>query len=213
MRGLALAVAALMVSAVPAHAAWQYYACPSDNFASQFPDVPKMENARFSMPRHGLALSAHSYTTTVDNIVYRMVVADYSDRAGDGASILEEAMFQHTEADDHGLRNGKIVGNDTARIEPVVRGATYGRRITMDIPNNGGRNLTTFYFRDGKLYEQSVIILPANGDYASPNGSRFVESLLFNLSRLPEEAGGTPPNIQGCGTQIKPFAFKPAASR
>jgi hypothetical protein len=213
MRGLALAVAALTISAVPAQAAWQYYACPSDNFASQFPDVPKMENVRFSMPRHGLATAAHSYTTTVDNIVYRMVVADYSDRAGDGASILEEAMFQHTDADDHGLRNGKIVGNDTARIEPVVRGATYGRRITMDMPNNGGRNLTTFYFREGRLYEQSVIILPANGDYSLPNGSRFVESLLFNLTRLPEEAGGVPPNIQGCAPQIKPFTYKPESSR
>ncbi len=43
MRGIALAVAALIVSAVPANAAWNYYACPSDNFASQFPDTPKME--------------------------------------------------------------------------------------------------------------------------------------------------------------------------
>jgi len=159
-------VAALLVSAVPAEAAWKYYACPSDNFASQFPDVPKMENVRFSMPRHKLALSARSYTATVDNMVYRMLVADYSDRVADAASILEEAIFQHTEADDHGLRNGKMVGNDSARIEPVVRGATYGRRITMDIPNNGGRNLTTFYFRGGKLYEQSVTILPASGDYS-----------------------------------------------
>jgi hypothetical protein len=208
MRGIALAVAALMVSAVPAHAAWNYYACPSDNFASQFPAVPKMENVKFSMPRHKDALSARTYTTTVDNVVYRMLVADYSDRVPDGASILEEAIFQHTDADDHGLRNGKIVGNDSARIEPVVRGATYGRRITMDLPNNGGRNLTTFYFRGGKLYEQSVMILPANGDYTSPNASRFVESLLFNLSRLNDEAGGTPPNIQGCGPTIQPFEYK-----
>src|SRR3954463_11275706 len=110
MRGFALVVAALMISAVPAQAAWQFYACPSDNFASQFPDVPKMENTRFSMPRHKLALSARTYTTTMDNIVYRMLVADYSDRGADGASILEEAIFQHTEADDHGLRNGKMVG-------------------------------------------------------------------------------------------------------
>src|ERR1700730_17136419 len=79
MRGLSLLVAALLVSAVPAQAAWKYYACPSDNFASQFPDVPKMENVRFSMPRHNLALSARSYTTTVDNMVYRMLVADYPD--------------------------------------------------------------------------------------------------------------------------------------
>lgn len=210
MRGLALTVAALVVSAVPAQAAWQYYACPSDNFASQFPGVPKMESIQYSMPRHGKAMSARSYTTTVDNIMYRMLVADYTDRAGDGASILEEAIFQHTEADDHGLRNGKMLGNDSARIEPVVRGATYGRRITMDMPNGGGRNLTTFYFRDGKLYEQSVTIMPANGDYSSPNGSRFVESLLFNLTRMDAEAGGVPPNIQGCGPNIQPFNYKPS---
>jgi len=209
MRGLALAVAAMVVSAVPAQAAWQYYACPSDNFASQFPGVPKMETVQFSMPRHGKAMSARAYSTTVENIIYRMVVADYTDRAADGASILEEAIFQHTEADDHGLRNGKMLGNDSARIEPVVRGATYGRRITMDMPNGGGRNLTNFYFRDGKLYEQSVTILPANGDYSSPNGSRFVESLLFNLTRMDAEAGGIPPNIQGCGPSIQPFNYKP----
>ena len=206
--GLTVAAAAILAWAIPAQAAWGYFACPSDNFASQFPDVPKMESIQFSMPRHGKALSARTYTTTVDNIVYRMLVADYSDRAGDGASILEEAIFQHTDADDHGLRNGKLLGNDTTRIEPVVRGATYGRRITMDYPNDGGRNLTTFYFRDGKLYEQSVTVLPANGDYATPNGSRFVESLLFNLTRLDDEAGGMPPIIEGCGSEIQPFTYK-----
>jgi hypothetical protein len=212
MRGFALRVAAataLLVWAMPAQAGWGYFACPSDNFASQFPDTPKMESIQFAMPRHGKALSARTYTTTVEDIVYKMLVADYSDRAMDGASILEEAMFQHTEADDHGLRNGKMIGNDTARIEPVVRGATYGRRITMDMPG-GGRNLTTFYFRDGKLYEQSVVVLPANGDYSSPNGSRFVESLLFNLTRMDQEAGGTPPNIQGCGPTIQPFVYRPS---
>jgi len=208
MRGLALTLAAWVISAVPAQAAWQYYACPSDNFASQFPDTPKLENGRYSMPRHGLAKSAHIYATTVDNIVYRMMVADYSDRVADGASILEEAIFQHTEADDHGLQKGKVLGNTISRIEPVGRGATYGRSITMDLPMNGGRSQTNFYFRDGRLYEQSVLILPANGDYASPNGSRFVESLLFNLTRMEEEAGGKPPNIEGCGPTIQPFNYK-----
>jgi hypothetical protein len=211
MRGFALTVA-MLVTAVPAQAGWQYYACPSDNFASQFPDVPKMETIKYSMPRHKDALSARTYTTTVDNVVFRMLVADYSDRIPDGASILEEAMFQHTESDDHGLRNGKIIGNDTARIEPVPRGATFGRRITMDMPDGGGRNLTNFYFRDGKLYEQSVTILPANGDYTTPDGSRFVESLLFNLPRLNDEYAREdnkmPLNIPGCGTTLQPFNFK-----
>ena len=205
MRGLALTVAAaLLVSAVPAQAAWQYYSCASDNFAAQFPDVPKMEAAKFTMPRHGEARSARAYTATVDNIIYKMQVADYTDRIPFGASILEEALFQHTEADDHGLQNGKVLSNDPARIEPVGRGATYGRRITMDYPNGRGRNLTTFYFRDGMLYEMSVQILPANGDYATPTASRFVESLVFNLERM-KETEGLPTNIQGCGTTIQPF--------
>ena len=210
MRGLALTVAALGVSGLvmapdPAQAAWQYFSCASDNFAAQFPDTPKMESVKFTMPRHKDALSARSYTATVDNIVYKMLVADYSDRVPFGASILEEALFQHTEADDHGLRNGKILGNDTARIEPVVRGATYGRRVTMDYPNGQGRNTTTFYFRDGKLYEMSVQVLPANGDYATPTATRFVESLIFNLQRLNEMEGKLPPNIEGCGTAIQEF--------
>ena len=204
MRGFVLTIAALLVSAAPAQAAWQYYSCPSDNFAAQFPDVPKMETVKFTMPRHGEALSARAYTATVNNIIYKMLVADYSDRVPFGASILEESLFQHTEADDHGLRNGKILGNDTARIEPVVRGATYGRRITMDYPNGQGRNLTTFYFRDGKLYEMSVQILPANGDYGTPTASRFVESLVFNVARM-KETEGLPPNIQGCGTTLQEF--------
>ncbi len=212
MRGFTLTLAAMVVWTIPAQAGWQYYACPSDNFASQFPDLPKMETMKFFMPRHNEALSARTYTTTVDNVIYRMLVADYSDRVPDGASILEEAIFQHTDSNDHGLKNGKMVGNDTARIEPVPRGATFGRRITMDMPNGGGRNLTNFYFRDGKLYEQSVTILPANGDYTTPDASRFVESLLFNVPRLNGEYAledkKSPLTIAGCGTTIQPFNFK-----
>lgn len=210
MRGLGLALLAASALIGPmgtAQAAWGYFACPSDNFATQFPDVPKMEPATFTMPRHGKAISARTYTTVVDNVIFKMLVADYSDRVPDGASILEEAIFQHTEADDHGLQNGKVLSYTTSRIEPVVRGAVYGRSITMDFPNGGGRNQTNFYFYRGKLYQQSVTILPENGDYASPLGSRFVESLLFNLTRMEEETGGTPPTIEGCGAEIPPFVI------
>jgi hypothetical protein len=97
-----------------------------------------MENFRFSMPRHKLALSARTYTTTVDNIRYQMLVADYSDRVADGASILEEAIFPAYRGRRSRPEKRQDVGNESARIEPVVRGATYGRRITMDLPNNGG---------------------------------------------------------------------------
>ena len=208
MRGLGLAFVAVVISTMPAEAAWQYYACPSDNFASQFPDPPRMTPTTYSMPRHKAALSARNFEVTVDNIIFRMLVADYSDRVADGASIFEEAIFQHTEADDHGLQHGTIISSTTSRIEPVVRGAVYGRSITMDLPMNGGRTQTNFYFYDGKLYQQSVTITPANGDYGSSAGSRFVESLIFNLSRVVEDTGGTPPNITGCGPTVKPFTYK-----
>jgi len=209
MRKLLIFLAVVLLSvAAPAQAAWQWYVCPSDNFALQMPGPPKLENVKFSMPRHKAALAARTYSATVDNMVFRMMVADYSDRIPDGASILAEAMYQHTETDDHGLANGKIMSDVPTRIENPARGATYGRTITVDIPGIGGRNITAFYFRDGHLYEQSIIILPANGDYSSPFGSRFIDSLLFNLSRLDEETGGKHEFIAGCGKEIKPFTFK-----
>jgi hypothetical protein len=213
MRGLTTLSVALLLLTLPAKAEWRYWACPVDSFASKFPAEPKQDSIKFTLPRHGEALSARTYTTIEDNVVYKVLVADYSDRKDDGASILEEAMFQHTDTDDDGLRRGTIVANDSARIEPVPRGATYGRRIAIDLPNNGGRNLTNFYFRNGKLYKQSSIILPANGDYANPDASRFVESLMFNLTRMQEETDGIPPNIVGCGTKIEPFEFKPQVRR
>lgn len=208
MRITGVILTLLLGATAPAHAAWQWYACPSDNFALQSPGPLQMETTKFSMPRHGAALSARIYSATVDNMLFRMMVADYSDRIPDGASILSEAMFQHTESNDHGLLGGKTISDEPTRIENPARGATYGRTITIAAPKNGGRNITAFYFRDGRLYEQSITILPANGDYSSPYGSRFIDSLLFNLSRIDEETGGKHEFIPSCGTKIKPFVYK-----
>ena len=181
MRGLALtiAAAAMLVSGAPAQAAWGYFACPSDNFASQFPAAPKMEKTIFSMPRHGRALAARTYTTTVDNIVYKMLVADYSDRA-DGASNILEAIFQHT-----GSRRSwppeRQVPATPPRASSLWAWCDLWRSITMDFPNGAGV-IDQFLFPGWQLYEQSVTVLPANGDYSSPNGS-LCQSFLFNLTR------------------------------
>ena len=130
MRGFAFtvtALAAVLGSALPAQAAWHYFGCPADNFASQFPDVPKVGSIQFSMERHGKALSARTYTTNVDNIVYRMLVADYSDRVLDGASILGEAMFQYVGDERRGIRNGKITRTQTPTMAKPR--ATNARRL------------------------------------------------------------------------------------
>jgi hypothetical protein len=205
MRGVALIIAALTVSIAPAEAKWQYFACMSDSFATQFPDRPRIENSKFAMRRHGEALSARKYTATVDGIEYAMLVADYSDRIAFSGSILMEALGQHTGSEDGMRPKGKIILNDLARIEPEERGAVFGRRITMDLLNNGGRSITNLYFYNGKLYEQSVTISPSNGDYTSPYSARFLESLLFNLTRLKEEAGDDAAVISECGKDVPQF--------
>ena len=53
----------------------------------------------------------------------------------------------------------------------------------------------------------SVEILPASGDYGTSTGTRFVESLVFNLARMNETEGKLPPTIEGCGTTIQEFKF------
>ena len=209
MRRIILAVAAVLVSAAPAEAKWQYFSCQSDNFATEFPAAPRAQKIKFSMTIAKEALSARSYTAILNNIVYKMVVADYSDRIPTSASILAEAMAFITDADPAAVRraqesgkervsNGKVIANDSARVGDE----TYGRRITMDLSNNGGRATTTLFFFDGKLYEQSATILPANGDYDTPYATRFVESLIFNFGQTTNEREkdvGKVANIQGCG--------------
>jgi hypothetical protein len=206
MRRIILAVAATLVSAVPAEAKWQYYSCESDNFAAVFPDTPKVEKIKFSMDLAKAALSATSYTASVDNIVYKLVVADYSDRVPASASILMEAMANLTEpeyaaviaAEESGkgsVSPGKVLANDVARDGTYG----YGRRITMQLSKNGGRSTTIFFFFGGKLYEQSATVLPANGDYSSPNATRFVESLEKWPWRHPERETPVITSIPGCG--------------
>src|ERR1700752_2776003 len=173
-------MAGLLVSIIPAEAKWQYFACNSDSFATQFPDKPRTEKTNFSMRRHGDARSARKYTVTVDGIEYAMLVADYSDRIAFSGSILMEALGHYTGTEDGMKPTGKVALNELARIEPEERGAVFGRRITLDL-NGGGRSIANFYFYNGKLYEQSVTISPANGDYNSPYSARFLESLMFNI--------------------------------
>ena len=206
MRRIILAVAAMLVCAVPAEAKWQYFSCESDNFAAQFPETPEVEKIKFSMDLAKAALSATSYTVPVDNIVYKLVVADYSDRVATSASILMEAMANLTEpeyaaviaAEESGkgsVSPGKVIANDVARDGTYG----YGRRITMQLSKNGGRSTTIFFFYGGKLYEQSATVLPANGDYSSPNATRFVESLEKWPWRHPERETPVITSIPGCG--------------
>jgi hypothetical protein len=41
-----------------------------------------------------------------------------------------------------------------------------------------------FYFRNGHLIHLEVTVLPANGDYGTPDAGRFVDSLAFEPRRI-----------------------------
>jgi hypothetical protein len=64
--------------------------------------------------------------------------------------------------------------------------------------------MASFYFNRGNLYIMQATVLPANGDYSSPDMARFVDSQTFltrNMEpgaielQLPPE----PPNPPGPG--------------
>ena len=73
-------------------------------------------------------------------------------------------------------------------VEPG-KDAVYGRKMTFDMPNKGGRKTSAIYFTRGRLFMFEATVLPANGDYGTPDTGRFVDSVAFVLSRA--EAGST----------------------
>jgi hypothetical protein len=54
--------------------------------------------------------------------------------------------------------------------------------MTIDMPDNGGRKSVATYFTKGHLYVMEATVLPANGDYTSPDPGRFLDSLVFILT-------------------------------
>ena len=58
----------------------------------------------------------------------------------------------------------------------------YGRKIVVDLPDNKGRSTGAFYFTKGRLIMLEATV-PANGNLASPDPGRFVDSIAFAPSR------------------------------
>ena len=116
------------------------------------------------------------YQSVDDNIEYKVtVVAAFRQAGAEGANILGEREFMF-QADK------KVLMDTFARVEPG-KDSIYGRKMTVDLPKNGGRTTAAFYFTDGKLIVLEATVLPANGDYTSPDPGRFIDSIAFVLSR------------------------------
>ena len=178
MRLTALATlvgAALMAITTPAMAAWRGYISHPLGFSFSAPGELKVEKGTYrgavAGPRDTLV-----YSFVDDNIEYKVVVIDMSDKANDAATLLGEAEYIFQE-------NKKVLMNTFGRVD-----RQFGRKLTIDLPNNTGRATAAFYFINGRVISLQATVLPANGDYESPEPARFVDSIAFFTVRAPDDA-------------------------
>ena len=178
MRLTALATlvgAALAVMTAPAMAAWRAYISHTLGFGFAAPGELKVEKGTYRGAVAG-PRDAVVYRFVDDDIEYKAVVIDMNDKANDAATLLGEAEYVFQE--------GKKVLMDTfGRVD-----RQYGRKLTIDLPNNAGRTTAAFYFINGRIISLQATVLPANGDYDTPEMARFVDSLSFFTVRAADDA-------------------------
>lgn|SRR5258706_2009924 len=175
----ALASAVLAISTAPADAAWKSYISKELGISFEAPGTVKTEVGTYrgavAGPRQTVV-----FRSVDDNIEYKVTVLFFAQAQADGASILGEREYM--------FQDGKKVLMDTfGRVEPG-KDAVYGRKIVVDQPMNKGRTTAAFYFTNGKLFSLEATVLPANGDYMSPDPGRFIDSITFVLSRAQQGA-------------------------
>jgi len=177
---IALTGVAITVLTMPAEAAWKSYVSHALGFSFEAPGEVKAEKGKYRAAVAG-ANDAIIYRSTDNNINYRATVVDFSNRAGDGSVLMEEAAYI--------LQDEKhVLMNDFGRVE-TGKDAVYGRRMTFDLPNKSGREMVATYFTKGHLFVLEATVLPANGDFTTPDTGRFLDSLVFDLSHT--EPGST----------------------
>jgi hypothetical protein len=159
----------------PATAAWRGYISHPLGFAFAAPGDLKVEKGTYRGAVAG-ARDTLIYHFVDDNIEYNAVVIDMSDKANDAATLLGEAEYN--------FQDGKKVLMDTfGRVD-----RQFGRKLTIDLPNNAGRASAAFYFINGRIVSLQATVLPANGDYDTPEMGRFVDSITFYTVRAEDDA-------------------------
>jgi hypothetical protein len=178
MRLMAVATlvgAVLATMTAPATAVWRGYISHPLGFAFAAPGEIKVEKGIY----RGDVAGPHDtlvYRFVDDNIEYKVVVIDMRDKANDAATLLGEAEYM--------FQDGKKVLMDTfGRVD-----RQFGRKLTVDLPDNAGRTSAAFYFVDGRIVSLQATVLPANGDYDTPEMGRFVDSITFFTVLAPDDA-------------------------
>ena len=172
---------ALAVMTAPANAAWHSYISHQLGFSFEAPGDVKTTVGTYRGSAAGPKQTI-VYRSVEDNIEYKVtVIPSFRQAQAEGANILGEREYM--------FQNDKKVLMDTfGRVEPG-KDSIYGRKMTVELPKNGGRETAAFYFINGRLISLQATVLPANGDYLTPDMGRFVDSLAFRPDRA--EKGST----------------------
>ena len=165
--------AVLGVTMLPAEAAWNSYLNREVGFSFLAPGDMKTEKATYRSAMAGQR-DAVVFHTVEDNVEFKVTVVDFAGRNADEAPLIKEATTTLQS-------NNKVLSDEDARIE-----SDYGRKITIDFPNNAGRSMAAVYFKQGHLIQLQVTVLP-NGDMLTPDLGRFIDSLAFGAGY--EETG------------------------
>ena len=170
----ALAGAAFTTAAMPAQAAWKSYINTELGFSFMAPGEVKASVGTY---RGGIAGPRQTivYRSVEDNIEYKVTVMSFLQAQAEGATLLGERQYMFQDSK-------KVLVDTFARVEPG-KDSVYGRKIVVDLPDNKGRSTGAFYFTKGRLISLEATVLPANGDFASPDPALFIDSIAFVLSR------------------------------
>jgi len=170
------ALAAVVAASAPAQAAWKSYINRELGFSFMAPGEVKASVGTFrgaiAGPRQTIV-----YRSVENNIEYKVTVMSFIQAQAEGATLLGEREYMFQDG-----KGKKVLVDTFARVEPG-KDAVYGRKIVVDLPGDKARSTGAFYFTKGKLISLEATVLPANGDFASPDPGRFIDSIVFVLSR------------------------------
>src|SRR5215831_17574585 len=173
LRRMLAALAAVVAASAPSQAAWKSYINRELGFSFMAPGEIKTDMGTFrgaiAGPRQTIV-----YRSVEDNIEYKVTVMSFIQAQAEGATILGEREYM--------FQDGKKVLMDAFARVGSGKDTVYGRKIVVELPDNKGRATGAFYFTKGRLISLEATVLPARGDFASPDPGRFVDSIAFVLS-------------------------------
>ena len=166
--------AMLVASAAPASAAWRGYISHPLGFAFAAPGDLKFQKGKYQAAVAGNH-DTNEWRSVDDGIEYKLIVIDTTADANKSATLLGEAeyIFQDQK---------KLLMDAFGRVD-----GKFGRKLTIDLPNNGGRTTAAFWFVNGRIVSLQAHV-PANGDVDTPEMARFVDSITFFPVRAADDA-------------------------